>query len=87
MSRSKETYGKKEVRNKRLKKRKEKEQRKLEKKEQGRQSIDEMIAYVTNLNPAFRFEKFPDFDQSLFRNNDAAIKIGLHIIFENVIDC
>ncbi len=46
MGRSKETFGKKDVRNKKLKKRKEKEKRKLEKKEQGKQSIDEMIAYV-----------------------------------------
>lgn len=46
MGRSKETFGKKEVRNKQLKKRKDKEKRKLEKKELGKQSIDEMIAYV-----------------------------------------
>jgi len=46
MGRSRETFGKKEVRNKKLKKRKEKEKRRLEKREQGRQSIDEMIAYV-----------------------------------------
>ena len=46
MSRSKETFGKKEVYTKKLKKRKEKEKRKLEKKEQGKQSLDEMIAYV-----------------------------------------
>ena len=46
MGRSKETFGKKEVRNKQLKKRKEKEKRKLEKKELGKQSIDDMIAYV-----------------------------------------
>ena len=46
MGRSKETFGKKEVRNKNIKKRKDKEKRKLEKKEQGRSSLDEMIAYV-----------------------------------------
>lgn len=46
MGRSKETFGKKEVRNKRMKKRKDKEKRKLEKKEQGKQSLDDMIAYV-----------------------------------------
>ena len=46
MGRSKETFGKKEVRNKRMKKRKDKEKRKIEKKEQGKQSLDEMIAYV-----------------------------------------
>lgn len=46
MGRSKETYGKKEVRNKQLKKRKDKENRKQEKKEQGRKSLDDMIAYV-----------------------------------------
>ncbi len=46
MARSKETFGKKEIRNKKAKKRKEKEQRKLEKKEQGKQGFDEMIAWV-----------------------------------------
>ncbi len=46
MARSKETFGKKEVRNKKDKKRKEKEQRKLEKKEQGKKGFDDMIAYV-----------------------------------------
>jgi len=46
MGRSKETYGKKEVKNKKIKKRKEKEKRKLEKKESGKQSFDDMIAYV-----------------------------------------
>ncbi len=46
MGRSKETFGKKEVRNKRMKKRKDKEKRKIEKKEQGKQSMDDMIAYV-----------------------------------------
>ncbi|MCB0804822.1 MAG: cold shock domain-containing protein [Bacteroidales bacterium] len=46
MGRSKETFGKKEVRNKQLKKRKEKEKRKLERKEQGKDSFDDMIAWV-----------------------------------------
>ncbi len=46
MGRSKETFGKKEVRNKKMKKRKDKEKRKIEKKEQGKQSLDDMIAYV-----------------------------------------
>lgn len=46
MGRSKETFGKKEVRNKRMKKRKDKEKRKIEKKELGKQSLDDMIAYV-----------------------------------------
>ena len=46
MGRSKETYGKKEVRNKKMKKRKDKELRKQEKKEQGKQSLEDMIAYV-----------------------------------------
>jgi cold shock CspA family protein len=46
MGRSKETFGKKEVRNKRMQKRKDKEKRKLEKKEQGKQSMDDIIAYV-----------------------------------------
>ncbi len=47
MARSKETFGKKEIRNKQMKKRKEKEMRKQEKKEQGKKSsLDDMIAYV-----------------------------------------
>lgn len=46
MARSKETFGKKDVRNKKAKKRKEKEQRRQEKKEQGKTSLDDMIAYV-----------------------------------------
>ncbi len=47
MGRSKETFGKKEVRNKQAKKRKEKEKRRLEKKEQGnKDSFDDMIAWV-----------------------------------------
>ena len=47
MGRSKETFGKKEVRNKQAKKRKDKEIRRLEKKEQGKKgSLDDMIAWV-----------------------------------------
>lgn len=46
MGRSKETLGKKDVRNKQEKKRKAKEKRRLEKKEKGKQSPDDMIAYV-----------------------------------------
>jgi cold shock CspA family protein len=47
MGRSKETFGKKEVRNKQVKKRKEKEKRRLQKKEQGnKDSFDDMIAWV-----------------------------------------
>ncbi len=46
MARSKETFNKKDVQNKKAKKRKEKEKRKLERKEQGKQSMDDMIAYV-----------------------------------------
>lgn len=46
MGRSQETFGKKEVRNKKEKKRKEKEARRLAKKEAGKQNMDDMIAYV-----------------------------------------
>lgn len=46
MGRSKETFGKKEVRNKQEKKRKEKEAKKLARKESGKSSFDDMIAYV-----------------------------------------
>ncbi len=47
MARSRETYSKKEVRNKKEKKRKEKEKKRLEKKEHETKSgLDDMIAYV-----------------------------------------
>ena len=46
MGRAKETFGKKEVRNKKEKKRKDKEKKRLERKEHGKQSVDDMIAYV-----------------------------------------
>ena len=47
MARSKETFGKKEVRSKKEKKRKQKEQRRLEKKGQGKtNNFDDMIAWV-----------------------------------------
>ncbi|NBC84220.1 MAG: cold shock domain-containing protein [Bacteroidetes bacterium] len=46
MGRAKETFGKKEVRNKQIKKRKDKEKRKAERKEQGKNSFEDMIAWV-----------------------------------------
>ena len=47
MARSQETFGKKEVRNKKEKKRKEKEARRLAKKENEKKGgLDDMIAYV-----------------------------------------
>ncbi|MDX9928581.1 MAG: cold shock domain-containing protein [Bacteroidales bacterium] len=46
MGRSQESFGKKEVRNKRAKKRKEKEEKRQARKEQGKNSFDDMIAYV-----------------------------------------
>ena len=47
MSRSKETFGKKEVRNKQIKKRKEKDKKRLERKELDKKSsFDEMLAWV-----------------------------------------
>ncbi len=46
MGRSKETFGKKNVRDKKAKKRKEKERRKEERKEEGKKGFDDMIAYV-----------------------------------------
>jgi cold shock CspA family protein len=47
MGRSQETFGKKEVRNKKEKKRKEKEQKRARKKSEGKKSsFDDMIAYV-----------------------------------------
>lgn len=47
MGRSQETFGKKEVRNKKEKKRKEKEQKRAKRKSEGKKgSFTEMIAYV-----------------------------------------
>jgi cold shock CspA family protein len=47
MGRAKETFNKKNVKEKKAKKRKEKENRRLEKKEQGKtRSFDDMIAWV-----------------------------------------
>lgn len=46
MGRSNETFGKKEVRSKQEKNRKEKEKRRQIKKEKGKQSLDDMIAWV-----------------------------------------
>jgi cold shock CspA family protein len=46
MGRSQETFYKKEVKNKKDKKRKEKEKKRLIRKESGKSSFDDMIAYV-----------------------------------------
>ncbi len=46
MGRSQETFNKKEVRNKKAKKKKEKEEKRLARKEAGKKSFDDMIAYV-----------------------------------------
>ena len=47
MSRSRETFGKKEVRNKQLKKRKEKESKRQERKEHGSSGkLEEMLAWI-----------------------------------------
>lgn len=46
MARSQESFNKKEVQNKKDKKRKEKEKKRLAKKEGGKKSLDDMIAYV-----------------------------------------
>lgn len=46
MGRSQESFNKKEVRNKKEKKRKDKEKKRLARKEAGKNSLDDMIAYV-----------------------------------------
>ena len=46
MGRAQETFFKKEVRNKKAKKKKDKEAKRLAKKEQGKSSMDDMMAYV-----------------------------------------
>jgi len=46
MGRSQESFGKKEVRNKKEKKRKEKEKKRQARRDEGKSSFDDMIAYV-----------------------------------------
>jgi len=46
MGRSQETFNKKEVRKKKEKKRKDKAQKKAERRDEGKNSLDDMIAYV-----------------------------------------
>jgi len=46
MGRSQETFNKKEVKNKKEKKRKDKEKKRIAKKDEGKSSLDSMIAYV-----------------------------------------
>lgn len=46
MGRSQETFGKKEVRNKKAKKKREKEAKRMEKRGQEKKSLDDMIMYV-----------------------------------------
>lgn len=46
MGRSQETFGKKEREKKKAKRKREKEERRLAKKEEGKTSFDDMIAYV-----------------------------------------
>lgn len=46
MGRSQETFGKKEVRNKKAKKKREKEAKRQEKRGQDKKSLDDMIMYV-----------------------------------------
>lgn len=78
MGRSQETFGKKEVRNKREKKRKEKAKKKEAKKESGKKSLDEMIAWVdqngviidTPPDPTARTEtKLEDIEVSVPKND------------------
>ncbi len=46
MGRSQETFGKKEVRNKKAKKQREKEAKRMAKRDQEKKSLDDMIMYV-----------------------------------------
>ena len=62
MSRSQETYGKKEVRSKKEKKRKDKEARRLARKENSKKggSLDDMIAYVDEYGNIVESKPDPD---------------------------
>ena len=47
---------------------------------------NKMTAFITDLNGAFRFEKFTDFNHSLFGNDDAAVQFDVNILFKRIID-
>ncbi|MGA1977914.1 MAG: cold shock domain-containing protein [Bacteroidales bacterium] len=61
MGRSQETFGKKEVRNKREKKRKEKEEKRARKKSEGKKkSFEDMVAYVDEFGMITSIPPDPD---------------------------
>lgn len=79
MGRSQETFNKKEVRNKKDKKRKEKEKKRLARKDNEKNTFDDMIAYVdengmlTSTPPdptKMKKTKLEDIDISVPKSND-----------------
>ena len=75
MSRSQETIGKKEVRNKKEKKRKEKEQKRAKKKSEGKNSsFDDMIAYVDEFGMISSTPPDPD-KKSVIIAEDIELKV------------
>ena len=76
MSRSKETFGKKEVRNKKERKRKEKAQKRLAKKEKEKSSkLEDMMAYVDEFGNITTTP--PDPEQKKEEINAEDIEIGV----------
>ncbi len=74
MGRAKETFGKREVQNRKDKKRKDKEKRKLERKEQGKQSADDMIAYVDEFGNITSTPPDPDKKEKI---DASSIRLGV----------
>ncbi|NLN30060.1 MAG: cold shock domain-containing protein [Bacteroidales bacterium] len=97
MAKSQETFGKKEVRNRKEKKRKEKEQRRAQRKSEGKKaSFNDMIAYVdefgvissTPPDPNRKTEVDPESIELTIRHNSPEedtdpIKKGVITFFNN----
>jgi cold shock CspA family protein len=75
MSRSQETFNKKEVRNKKAKKRKKKEEKRAKKKVEGKKSsFDDMIAYVDEFGIITATPPDPD-KKTVVKAEDIELKI------------
>lgn len=76
MSRSQETSNKKEVRNKKEKKRKEKEQKRIKRKSEGKNSFDDMIAYVDEFGQISSTPPDPDKKKTVIVAEDIDLSIS-----------
>ena len=73
MGRSQESFNKKEVRKNKAKKRKEKEEKRLAKKEQGKNSFEDMIAYVDEFGNITSTPPDPKRKKSVIKAEDIVI--------------